>query len=140
VVTASLLAPLTVIPMAILISIGTSVLDGGGSAAGGFADMAGDLFSVTLFYSLFGLAVAYPAVWLLGVPGYFIARWLGWVNYPAAILVAVLACIPLSVVDYKGHGLPGIFLLLVVHAVPIACVFVKIVKPKGDAAMTAGNA
>jgi hypothetical protein len=126
--------------MAILISIATSVLDGGGSAGSGFAGMAEGFISVILFYSLFGLAAAYPAVWLLGVPGYFIARWLGWVNYPAAILVAVVACIPLSVLDYKGHGLPGIFLLLVVHAVPIACVFVKIVKPKGDAAMTAGNA
>lgn len=121
-----------VIPMAILISIGTLVIDGAGGGTGGFADMAGDLLSGILFYSLFGLAWAYPAVWLLGVPGYFIARWLGWVNYPAAILMAVLACVPVSIWNYTGHGLPGIFLLLVVHAVPIACVFVKIVKGRDE--------
>jgi len=124
VIKASLLAPLAVVPVGLLVFLVMFGLNPG--VSGNFVH---DLTTGGAYYMTVSLLSAYAVVLVFGLPFYFIARWLGWVNYPAAILCAMVACSILAMLG--GDSSPSLTLygFLLLNAIPIACLFVKLVNP-----------
>ena len=118
VIKASLLAPLVIIPIIALTALGVLILKGSPKDAGQFA----------LIYALYGLPIAYGTLLLVGLPAYFLARWLDAVSYPAALLAAAIACVTAGALP-DGQSLNVLAsLILFAFGAPIAVVFVRIIR------------
>lgn len=124
VIKASLLAPLAVVPVGLLVGLVMFGLNPGVSG-----DFVRDLATGGAYYMTVSLLSAYAVMLVFGLPFYFIARWLGWVNYPAAILSAMVACSILAMAGGDMNSFSKIYGFLLLNAIPIACLFVKLVNP-----------
>lgn len=122
VIKAALLAPLAVVPVGLLIGIVAFGLNPG--LSGNFVR---DLTTGGAYYLTVSLLSAYTVMLVLGLPFYFIARWLGWVNYPAAILCAMVACAIVAMLGGDSSPSLKMYGFLLLNAIPIACLFVKLV-------------
>lgn len=83
-------------------------------------------------YSLYGVPTAYASLLLIGLPCYFVARKLNLLSFAAAILAAVLACIPAAVIFGRSGNFWSMFVFLLLFGVPLAVVFTWIMKDKAE--------
>lgn len=107
-----------IIPICILIALPVLILSESPKEAGVFIYL----------YSAYGLAVAYGSLLVVGLPAYFLARWLDAVNYPAALIAAAVACVIAGTLpDGKSLNILA-SLNLFAFGGPISVIFVWIVR------------
>ena len=83
-----------------------------------------------LLYSFYGVPTAYVSMVLIGLPFYFFARKLNLLSYSAAILAAVLACLPAAAFFGRSYHFWSMFGFLLLFGVPLSVVFAWIMKDK----------
>ncbi len=83
-------------------------------------------------YSLYGIPTAYISLVLIGLPCYFVARKLNLFSFSAAILTAVLACIPAAAFFGSSYNFWSMFGFLLLFGVPLSVVFTQIMKDKAE--------
>lgn len=118
VIKASVVAPLVILPISALVAISVLFLTGKPKEAGDFL----------LLYLMYGLPIAYGSLLVVGLPAYFIARWLDAVSYPAAMIAAAVACVIAGSAADRGSFNALASLILFAFGGPIAVVFVRIVR------------
>ena len=79
-------------------------------------------------YSMYGVPTAYVALIFIGLPCYFFAKGVGYLSYTAAILTAVLACIPAAALYGGSDHFWRIFGFLLFFGVPMAIIFTWILN------------
>jgi hypothetical protein len=118
---AGIIAPLTVVPMSVLLVAGEKVLSRHSTELKSVID------GVMLLGGA-GLIFAYTAMLLVGIPGYMVAKRFGQANYPMALLAATLAsAIAASMGGFDSGYLPALGFFMI-FAVPIALSFTTIVR------------
>jgi hypothetical protein len=118
---ASIIAPLTVVPMSALLATGDQALSR-------FGVNFKSIFEGMLLLSGAGLPCAYAAMLLIGIPGYLVAKRLDQANYPAALLAATLASAIAASLGGIDSGYPPAFGFFMIFAVPIAVCFTAIIR------------
>lgn len=83
-------------------------------------------------YSMYGIPTAYISLLLIGLPCYFVAKKLHLLSYAAAILAAVLACIPAAVFFGRSGSFWSMFVFLLLFGIPLALVFTWIMQKPAE--------
>ena len=83
-------------------------------------------------YSVYGVPTAYASLILIGVPCYLVAKKFNLFSFSAAIVAAVLACIPAAAFFGTSHRFWPMFGFLLLFGVPLSVVFTWIMKDKAE--------
>lgn len=101
-IVASLFGPLFLLPFIWLAFIFLAVTSG-------VHDKSVNVVGISVIYSIFGLMLAYPATWFLGVPSVLVLQKLNAFNYWSLLSVGSLWPIPIALVlGAKSHSIPAL--------------------------------
>ncbi|WP_028877547.1 hypothetical protein [Teredinibacter turnerae] len=108
-VAAVLLGPLFLVPAMLLTYLVLALLNNGSPTN------SSNVIGISLFFSFWGLIIAYPAAIVLGVPSVLILKRIGKLNYFTVLVAAIVWSIPLSAI----FGIDSGSMLFVVYC---ACI------------------